>query len=82
MELDFRNIEMDMLPVGMEKRTLNQSTWDPTYVVLRIRSTFKNVYLLSPALLENTRQNERSVNDSGVRLPPTEEPVRAVIAST
>ncbi|KAH8105940.1 hypothetical protein BXZ70DRAFT_886772 [Cristinia sonorae] len=30
MELDFRDIEMDMLPVGMEKRTLNQSTWDPT----------------------------------------------------
>ncbi|CAL1700908.1 unnamed protein product [Somion occarium] len=28
MELDFRDIEMDMLPVGMERRTLNQSTWD------------------------------------------------------
>ncbi|TCD70837.1 hypothetical protein EIP91_001527 [Steccherinum ochraceum] len=35
MELDFRDIEMDMLPVGMEKRTLNQSTWDSTCVVLR-----------------------------------------------
>ncbi|THH27280.1 hypothetical protein EUX98_g6899 [Antrodiella citrinella] len=30
MELDLRDIEMDMLPVGMEKRTLNQSTWDST----------------------------------------------------
>jgi len=28
MQLDFRDIEMDMLPSGMERRTLNQSTWD------------------------------------------------------
>ncbi|OCH92889.1 hypothetical protein OBBRIDRAFT_772500 [Obba rivulosa] len=28
MQLDFRDIEMDMLPNGMERRTLNQSTWD------------------------------------------------------
>lgn len=28
MELDFLDIEMDLLPVGMERRTLNQSSWD------------------------------------------------------
>ena len=28
MELDFVDIEMDQLPVGMERRILNQSTWD------------------------------------------------------
>ncbi|KAH9951677.1 hypothetical protein B0H21DRAFT_186256 [Amylocystis lapponica] len=28
MQLDFRDIEMDLLPNGMERRTLNQSTWD------------------------------------------------------
>lgn len=34
MELDFLDIEMDLLPVGMERRTLNQSTWDPKCVSL------------------------------------------------
>ncbi|KAL4242066.1 hypothetical protein ABKN59_000560 [Abortiporus biennis] len=35
MELDFLDIEMELLPVGMEKRTLNQSTWDSkTHVAL------------------------------------------------
>ncbi|KAI0081675.1 hypothetical protein K474DRAFT_1671594 [Panus rudis PR-1116 ss-1] len=28
MQLDFRDIEIELLPVGMERRTLNQSTWD------------------------------------------------------
>ncbi|KAH9844201.1 uncharacterized protein C8Q71DRAFT_697197 [Rhodofomes roseus] len=28
MQLDFRDIEMEMLPNGMERRILNQSTWD------------------------------------------------------
>ena len=28
MQLDFRDIEIEFLPNGMEKRTLNQSTWD------------------------------------------------------
>ena len=32
MEMDFRDIEIDMLPAGMERRTLNQSTWDIKYV--------------------------------------------------
>lgn len=32
MELDFLDIEVDLLPVGMERRTLNQSTWDSRYV--------------------------------------------------
>ncbi|EJF61148.1 hypothetical protein DICSQDRAFT_106143 [Dichomitus squalens LYAD-421 SS1] len=28
MQLDFRDIEIEFLPSGMERRTLNQSTWD------------------------------------------------------
>jgi hypothetical protein len=28
MQLDARDIDMEMLPAGMEKRRLNQSTWD------------------------------------------------------
>lgn len=28
MQLDFRDIEMELLPTGMERRILNQSTWD------------------------------------------------------
>jgi hypothetical protein len=32
MELEARDIEMDLLPVGMEKRKLNQSVWDFKYV--------------------------------------------------
>jgi len=28
-QLELRDIEVDMLPTGMERRTLNHSTWDP-----------------------------------------------------
>ncbi|KAH9853590.1 hypothetical protein C2E23DRAFT_699373, partial [Lenzites betulinus] len=28
LQLDFRDIELELLPNGMERRTLNQSTWD------------------------------------------------------
>ena len=31
-QLELREIEMDLLPSGMERRTLNQSTWDSKYV--------------------------------------------------
>lgn len=31
MQLDFRDIEVEMLPNGMERRVLNQSTWDFKY---------------------------------------------------
>ncbi|KAJ3542359.1 hypothetical protein NM688_g5978 [Phlebia brevispora] len=34
MELDHMDIEMDLLPVGMERRILNQSTWDHKCVKL------------------------------------------------
>ncbi|KAH9999780.1 hypothetical protein BJV77DRAFT_1063968 [Russula vinacea] len=30
-QLELREIEMDLLPSGMERRTLNQSTWDSKY---------------------------------------------------
>jgi hypothetical protein len=31
-QLELRDIEMDLLPAGMERRSLNQSTWDPKCV--------------------------------------------------
>ena len=31
-QLELRDIEVDLLPSGMERRTLNQSTWDSKYV--------------------------------------------------
>jgi len=31
-QLELRDIEMDLFPSGMERRTLNQSTWDSKYV--------------------------------------------------
>lgn len=36
MQLDFLDIEMDLLPVGMERRVLNQSSWEATCVRLII----------------------------------------------
>jgi len=33
MELDMLDIEMDLLPSGMERRNLNQSNWDIKYVL-------------------------------------------------
>lgn len=34
MQLDFRDIEVEFLPNGMERRTLNQSTWDFKYALI------------------------------------------------
>jgi hypothetical protein len=31
-QLELRDIEVDLLPSGMERRTLNHSTWDSKYV--------------------------------------------------
>ena len=31
-QLELRDVEVDLLPSGMERRTLNQSTWDSKYV--------------------------------------------------
>jgi len=33
-QLELRDIDVDLLPPGMERRTLNHSTWDPKYVGL------------------------------------------------
>ena len=34
-QLDVLNIEMEILPPGMDKRRLNQSTWDMRWAVIR-----------------------------------------------
>jgi len=33
-QLELRDIEVDLFPSGMKRRTLNQSTWDSKYVGL------------------------------------------------
>lgn len=70
-ELDFRDIEMDMLPVGMEKRTLNQSTWDSTCVILHVYSPRTCCTYLCFPPRKHILQNEHSTAHSRVRLPPT-----------
>lgn len=78
MELDFRDIEMDMLPVGMEKRTLNQSTWDPTCV----RSTCILTHPHRVPIMPIGIQHEHCPHDRRVRLPPSAGPVCTFVAST
>lgn len=48
MQLDFRDIEMEMLPTGMERRILNQSTWDFKYAstLYCIPSLNRDMYLV------------------------------------
>ncbi|CDO71314.1 hypothetical protein BN946_scf184908.g71 [Trametes cinnabarina] len=41
MQLDFRDIEVELLPNGMERRTLNQSTWDFKYAPCSVFLDFK-----------------------------------------
>ncbi|KAI0347188.1 hypothetical protein BDW22DRAFT_1387206 [Trametopsis cervina] len=50
MELDFLDIEMEQLPVGMERRILNQSTWDfnDRTALLTIEFVFQPPRFLSP----------------------------------
>lgn len=36
MQLEVRDIDMELLPVGMERRTINQSTWDFKCVFMHI----------------------------------------------
>ena len=46
MQLDFRDIEMELLPAGMERRTMNQSTWDFKYVYSPARSKCRALRML------------------------------------
>ena len=49
MQLDFRDIEMEMLPNGMERRVLNQSTWDFKYASILCRiSPLKRIIYFVP----------------------------------
>jgi box C/D snoRNA protein 1 len=40
-QLELRDIEMDLLPSGMERRMLNQSTWDLKYVDYQLSRIYK-----------------------------------------
>ncbi|KAI9512261.1 hypothetical protein F5148DRAFT_61586 [Russula earlei] len=53
-QLESRDIEMDSLPAGMERRTLNRSTWDP-----KKRTAFLTVqYDIHPPPALDAGQNE------------------------
>jgi hypothetical protein len=53
MQLDLRDIEMEVLPLGMEKRKANQSTWD-----FRLNSRFFQGFVYLCTLLSaGTRQH-------------------------
>ena len=41
-QLELRDVEVDLLPSGMERRTLNQSTWDSKYVDQAAISAVRN----------------------------------------
>lgn len=45
-QLEIRNIEVDLLPLGMERRKLNQSTWDSKYVLL-FNFSFLNILIMA-----------------------------------
>ena len=38
LQLEARDIDMDLLPIGMERRKVNQSSWDFKYVFIYTRS--------------------------------------------
>ena len=40
LQLELRDIEMDLLPSGMERRKLNHSTWDPKCVPWVVSTIF------------------------------------------
>jgi hypothetical protein len=42
LQLELRDIEVDLLPNGMQRRMLNQSTWDPKCVEI---TSFSAIYL-------------------------------------
>jgi hypothetical protein len=45
MQLEARDIDMDLLPVGMERRKLNQSSWDYKYMFLIFCQNSKIEYI-------------------------------------
>lgn len=72
MQLDFRDIEIEFLPNGMEKRTLNQSTWDFKYAhVLNLRDVQKPKYIRISLL---SHQESDRAPDGRVQVPSPAEP--------
>lgn len=53
-QLDIRDIDMDILPNGMERRKLNQSAWDFKYVLQAVTPIHK------PMSLENKPRSSPS----------------------
>jgi hypothetical protein len=56
-QLELRDIEMDLLPSGMERRTLNQSSWDSKYV-----DYCSSYYLVGSTELAHTTTNCSSLS--------------------
>jgi hypothetical protein len=65
-QLELRDIEMDLFPSGMERRTLNQSTWDTKYVWISnspLSSTELGSQSKQPVLFLSLPQEEDSFSD-------------------
>lgn len=65
MALDNIDIEMELLPVGMERRTLNQSTWDARRVTVRVFSCVDHLPASSSSV---TKPLFSPWNSSSIRL--------------
>lgn len=53
MQLEMLDIDMELLPPGMDKRKLNQSTWDPKYVSIDLYHSLPYEPIQKPSGLVN-----------------------------
>ena len=58
-QLELRDVEVDLLPAGMRRRTLNHSTWDPKYVKPIARSTHAMTPFFPLPQEEDSLSNDR-----------------------
>ena len=72
-QLELRDIEMDLLPSGMERRTLNQSSWDAKYVYYQLsRQRYRENRLIQPLVLHYHRKRTAFLTvEYRIHPPPT-----------
>ena len=79
LQLEQKDIEVDLLPLGMEKRKLNQSVWD-LKCVCTIKSWFFN--LNSTYIHIYSRKKTNCTFDDRIYIPQTQGPSRPCIPTT
>jgi hypothetical protein len=63
-QLELKDIELDLFPSGMERRTLNQSTWDSKYVgFAAISAVQKELAHTTTCSFSSLPQEENSFSD-------------------